>query len=208
MGPFPRGPLTSAQLLPFGATFEFETGRRHVLERMESPSVVLSKGSVSFSDPAFLRYETPRVVATLRPGEHPVLVGVFSFPAPGKPGERLRRAAVMALGDTTKVKRWRPIRIDGQPFFFGVDAGTGLVYDSAAYDTLVSTIEASDDEVFQTVIDEVVAPIRVPEEIAGLAFDCGMGDGAYPVYLGTDASGEPVAVAADLELHHHAKRVN
>ena len=150
------------------------------------PDLVLA---VSFSDPAFLRYETPRVLATLSPGSHPVEVGVFEFPKPDKPGELIRRAAVMSLGDTSSVRQWRPIRVEGRPFFFGVDAGTGLAYDSAAYDDLVTTIEASDEEVFQTVIDDVVAPIRAPVEVAGIAFDCGMGDGGYPVYVGADASG-------------------
>ena len=38
----------------------------------------------------------------------------------------------------------------------------------------------------------------------GVAFDCGVGDGAYPVYVGHDAAGQAVALAADLELLHHA----
>jgi hypothetical protein len=206
MGPFPSGSLTTAELLPYGATYEFEDGRRHVLQRRECTPVRLATGAVSFGDPAFLRYEEPVHVAVLPAGTHALEVGFFDFPRPGEPGERIQRAAVMAVGATARVRRWRPAEVGGRPFFFGVDAGTGLVYDSGAFDALVVHIEA-DDSLFETVMRDLVAPLAVGGAVAATAFDCGMGDGGYPVYVGRDASGRAVAVAADLELHHHAKRV-
>jgi Protein of unknown function (DUF4241) len=52
--------------------------------------------------------------------------------------------------------------------------------------------------------EQVVNP--VVDEAKGLnviMFDCGLGAGAYPVWLGRTAAGEPACFVADLELLSH-----
>ena len=50
--------------------------------------------------------------------------------------------------------------------------------------------------------DRIVQVSDGPDGLA-VVFDCGMGDGWYPVLVGKDQAGEASAVLLDLELIHH-----
>jgi hypothetical protein len=62
------------------------------------------------------------------------------------------------------------------------------------------------DPEFTTVLEETVLAGQLVVGHPGtgdrhaIAFDCAMGDGAYPVFLGRDGSGDLTEILIDLEL--------
>lgn len=201
MSPFPIGPLATADLLPYGRRYRADTGAVVVLERLAGPTLE-SSGALAFADPAFLRFfdEVPAARLT---GRVACELGVFRFPRPDGSSGRSVSPATFAVGDVGAVERWEDaLDAAGDRLAFNADAGTGIVF---AVEAKAGLDRLEEDEVgplFTRTHREGSVPVVLGGRTLGVMFGCGMGDGWYPLYLGHDAAGAVVAVAADLELHH------
>jgi hypothetical protein len=205
IGPFPTGPVDTSTLLPYGTRYSLDSGEVATLTRVAGP-VLEARGEVAFCDPGFFRYEQVWAVASFT-GSVACELGVVEFPAVGD-GRPVRRVATVAFGDVVAVDRWDDVvGPTGERHGFGVDAGTGALYDVAAKPALDGLEEDRIGPLFMRVMDDCVAVVEVDGRTAAVMFDCGVGDGWYPVYAGHDAGGRVVAVATDLELHHHLARL-
>ncbi|WP_392544755.1 DUF4241 domain-containing protein [Oryzobacter telluris] len=206
---FPEGPLDTASLLPYGGRYRTEDGRAVTLDRVAGPPLDAS-GEVAFADPGFFRYEEVAAVASFT-GPVACELGMFAFPATTVDGRDVaahRRAATVAFGDVAAVERWEDARdATGERLGFGADAGTGALYDVGSKKALDTLAEDVIGPLFREVIRVGFAAVVVDGRTAAVMFDCGVGDGWYPAYLGHDPQGSVVAVAADLELHHHLTRL-
>lgn len=207
---FPEGPLDTATLLPYGGRYRTEDGRVVSLDRVAGPSLDAG-GEVAFADPGFLRHEDATALASFT-GPVPCELGMFAFPATTVDGREVaarRAAATVAFGDVAAVGRWDDARDPaGERLGFGVDGGTGALYDVASKAALDRLGEDVIGPLFEEALRVGFATVEVDGRTAAVMFDCGMGDGWYPAYLGRDRAGRVVALAADLELHHHLTRLD
>jgi hypothetical protein len=207
---FPTGPLATADLLPYGTTYRTEDGVDVVLERVDGPPLD-ARGAVAFADPGAFGFEPASPVATFE-GPVPCELGMLALPpGPGStpgPGVPPRRAATAAFGRVADVVRWDDARDGfGRRLGFTADAGTGALYDVGSEPALEALGEDVIGPLFEQVIAVGSAAVPVEGRTAAVMFDCGMGDGSYPAYVGQDARAWVVAVAVDLELHHRLTRV-
>lgn len=92
-------------------------------------------------------------------------------------------------------------------FGFAVDSGQGCYLDLSTLPFLQrlqrdeSELDAARDRVMQ----DCRAELMDPQTGANIVlFDCGMGDGSYPTWIGRSASGEIACFATDLELLSHS----
>ncbi|GII56930.1 hypothetical protein Pth03_53190 [Planotetraspora thailandica] len=97
---------------------------------------------------------------------------------------------------------------EGEFFGFGVDSGQGRFLDVTALPLLRRFQDDARDE-WEGVRDDVMRDgwAEVTDAESGLnviLFDCGMGDGAYPTWIGRSADGEVVCFISDLELLSHS----
>lgn len=206
--PFPTGPLDTSTLLPYGTRYLTDTGAVITLDRVAGPALDAT-GDVAFADPGFIRFVDVATVAALS-GEVACELGLFAFPETVVDGRTVaanRRAATVAFGDVAAVAQWDAARTPaGTHLGFVVDAATGALYDVAAKPLLDEFGEERWTPLFEEVMATGSAAVRVDGRTAAVMFDCGVGDGWYPAYLGRDAGGRTVALAADLELHHRLSR--
>ena len=204
--PHPDRALATRELLPYGATYSFDQGSKRVnttLERLRGPLVDLPTGRVGVTDPGYLPPgETPPTVG-LAPGTYPTELAVLGF---HDQGTTTYRGCVAVLGDPGQGLVWRTLRDDvGEVVYLGVDDGMGCLFHAADLAALTDAVEPYDALVAR-ILDSPLAGIRIDGRTAAVVFDCGMGDGGYPTYVGYDHGGEAVAVAVDLELHHRGVR--
>jgi hypothetical protein len=146
----------------------------------------------------------------LAPGRYRVLLSMVDF---NRPRVRQRVAAVKVAIRGEFVASWemalRPGQVpsqlgEGEFFGFEVDSGQGCCLDVAALpvlhrlrEGLRRELDAAREDVLRygwSEITDAVSGLNV------ILFDCGMGDGAYPTWIGRSASGEPVCSISDLEL--------
>jgi hypothetical protein len=157
---------------------------------------------------------------TVPPGRYPVTVSLARFDEPGDPKvppQRRGTAARLTVRDEP-VANWQPaVRPDhdpsavraGQLDGFGVSRGTGAFLDASALAALSPLSELGSqgqdpemDELILEVMEKKVVNLVVDRaaDLNVIMFDCGLGAGAYPVWLGRTAAGEPACFVADLEL--------
>jgi hypothetical protein len=157
---------------------------------------------------------------TVPPGRYPVTVCLVRFDEPGDPkvAPQRRGAAARLTVRDEPVASWQPalrpghdpaaVRA-GQLDGFGVSYGTGAFLDASALAALGPLSELGPqgqdpamDEVILEVMDKQVVNLVVDRaaDLNVIMFDCGLGAGAYPVWLGRTAAGEPACFVADLEL--------
>lgn len=206
---FPEGPLDTATLLPYGTRYRSEQGGPFTLERVEGP-VLEARGDVALADPGFIRYEEVVPLASFS-GPLRCELGLFSFPSATVDAGTVpasHRAGTVAFGDVAAADRWEAARgSTGSWLGVGVDAATGALYDVAAKPQLDAWEMGQWNPLFDEVIRTGYAAVHLDGRVVAVMFDCGVGDGWYPAYLGRDPRGEVVALALDLELHHRMTRV-
>ncbi|WP_377644138.1 DUF4241 domain-containing protein [Oryzobacter terrae] len=206
---FPEGPLDPATLLPYGSRYRTEDGEVRTLERVEGP-VLDARGTVALADPGFIRYEEVVPLASFT-GPVRSELGLLSFPARTVDAGTVpasRRGATVAFGEVAAVDRWEAARgATGDWLGVGVDAATGALYDVSAKPALDRWEQAQWVPLFEEVIRSGFAEVRLDGRTVAVMFDCGVGDGWYPAYLGRDRSGAVSAVALDLELRHRLTRL-
>lgn len=151
-------------------------------------------------------------VIEVNPGRYPVDISVVHWDLsddPMTPAPVRRVAATVILLKDGDVSTWEFAFGHGNDLEeneilgFGVDSGKGCFIDALGLRFLMRLQQEGDqfDEIAETVMRDQFATLEEPHlGVNAIFFDCGMGDGFYPVWLGRNTHGDPVRVVADLEL--------
>lgn len=199
------GPGTSAETPD-------ETPAEYVLEPHPAGDVTLPTGQVVGCDPLVFAESDPYTV-TVPPGTYPLRAWVAVLQQNGDEWRRYVAALQLAVRDEPAV-RWEPALVKGDDVndleddaFFGypVDSGTGTLADAAALDALggwdYERIEAAfiPDETPQAPVPGGVYPAVTDEKTGAnvIVVSSGLGDGAYPTFIGYTASGEVASFVTD-----------
>ncbi|MFJ2028505.1 DUF4241 domain-containing protein [Streptosporangium sp. NPDC087985] len=150
----------------------------------------------------------------LSPGWYRVVLSMVDF---NKRGVRQRAAAAKVVIRDGPVVSWEmalrpgqnPSKIGEEEFFgFHVDSGQGCFLDITAL-SLLHRLQQDPRAELDGAREDVLhyGWAEITDTASGLniiLFDCGMGDGAYPTWIGRSTSGEPVCFISDLELLSHS----
>jgi hypothetical protein len=170
----------------------------HKVGRLRMPT-----GRLVVADPALLERQPP-FIEELAPGSYPVALSVLRWP--DDPDRALVAAARLAI-DHEPVSRWELALCAGQDprtladgafFGFGVDSGQACFADAAAAGEIAHLIQRG-WHVPGNLWAEHSAHIDLPAVAANaIVFSSGMGDGAYPTWIGRTAGGRTACFVADL----------
>lgn len=120
----------------------------------------------------------------------------------------LPEVTAVTLGDPGAAASWRPVRrAEGGDAWFDIDYGKGCVFDAALFEDVRTAVQ--DPAVLARLGEPdpaLVSRLEWEGRAVAVVFECGMGAGSYPLFLGVDAGDVPVAVMADLEVLQHAER--
>ena len=204
------------RLLTPGAAFPDasapDEGAEYVMESRPAGDVVLPTGQVVGCDP--LAFPEPEAyTVAVPPGTYPLRVWVAVLQQAGAEWDRHVAALQLVVRDEPAV-RWEPALVNGQDVselegdaFFGypVDAGTGTLADAVAITALgdwdYDRVEAAfiPAQVPDAPVPGGVFP-AVTDEATGanvMVVTSGLGDGAYPTFIGYAESGEVTSFVTD-----------
>ncbi|MEU8250032.1 DUF4241 domain-containing protein [Nonomuraea sp. NPDC048916] len=152
----------------------------------------------------------------LSPGRYRVVLSMADF---NTRGVRQRAAAAKVVIKDEPVVSWEmalrsgqdPSKLGEEEFFrFSVDSGQGCFLDVTALPLLHrlrngsrTELEAAREDVLRYGWAEITDS-NATSELNVILFDCGMGDGVYPTWIGRSARGEAVCFVSDLELLSHS----
>lgn len=170
---------------------------RGVLRHVAGPSFTVPDGeTLTWFDPLD---GVPQVISQIPAGRLSTFATAVEWPQ-GFP-EHLSGAAV-GVGDPNRVVAWDRASLDDRSRVFSTDRGMGCVVTSRHVPQVAEDLR--DMSRVRTALAAVgasmVHPLEVDGEVVGVAFDCGMGASSNVVHVGRDASGEIVALLADLDL--------
>ncbi len=152
---------------------------------------------------------------SVEPGSYLVELAIVHFEST-EPGVRPRAAAARVVILDEPVSTWEMALRPGQRleslgneeyFGFSVDSGQGCYLDMMTLPFLerlqdsAVQLEESRDEVLEKCYAEIVDPETGSNIIL---FDCGMGDGSYPTWIGRTDTGRIACFTTDLELLSHS----
>jgi hypothetical protein len=211
-----------------GVRYRFDEdigGGEAVIEVDDLDDLYLPTGRLVAADPFWVGIgDDAAYTVTVPPGRYHVEVS-FARSDPPDPDAlipRLGAAARLKIRDEPAAAWEMALRpgedvVDlGSDEFYGfdVDTGTGAFLDESAIAPLRRRVERIDrggpeaveeDEMTRAAIDGEAFNL-VLDQATGLnvvVFGCGMGDGAYPVWIGCNSSGDPTCFIADLEILSH-----
>lgn len=204
------------RLLTAGATVPDtsspDEGAEYALESHPAGDVVLPTGQVVGCDPLAFPDPDP-FTRTVEPGTYPLRVWVAVLRQDGAEWDRTVAALQLVIRDEPAA-RWEPALVKGQDpaelegdAFFGypVDAGAGTLADVAA----ITALGAWDyEQVEAAFIPEQTPDAPVPGGVFPAVTDkanganvvvvtSGLGDGAYPTFIGYTESGEVTSFVTD-----------
>jgi hypothetical protein len=212
MGADADGWLEPEDLLRDGARHQWPDGKESTLEVDEVCRLAAPTGQIAAIDPSWLFFpeDGDCVLAEVPPGDYPVILSIVHFPPTQRfpHGLRSLTAATVQVTDRPAVRWEWDQDADGRRLGIGVDTGTGCYYDVANRPVLEALQEHGDrvDQALHAVHTSRSRFLAVEDERAAqlVLFECGMGDGHYPVRIGRDARSTVVAVMLDLELLSHS----
>lgn len=202
-------------LLADGARHRWADGRMSTLSVETACALDLPTGRLTVQDPAWPinpDIDDSMVVAVVEPGTYEVVLSVVRRDAPAVEREPLNRVTAAAVRvKAAPVVSWVPARPDqdepSDALGFSVDGGVGCFADEANKEVLAH-LQTDPDQLFATMgrVGDQQRWVAVPDGVEAaqlVLFECGMGDGVYPVWIGRDADGDISLVLADLELLSH-----
>lgn len=200
-----------------GARFQWPSGDTLRIELCETAKLLLPTGRLVARDNSMCisesEDETQAFAHTVKEGGYAVVLAIARFETPSY-GARPRAAAAKVVISSAEVVSWELALRPGQRmadladdafFGFAVDSGQGCFLDHATLPYLrklqSNELDAARDRVMENCHAEVI-DTRTGANI--VLFDCGMGDGFYPTWIGLAAGGEIACFATDLELLSHS----
>lgn len=186
-----------------------------VREPWEAGTLRLPTGRVIAADPGFVNEDSEPFTVTVVPGEYPVSIGSATCEIEvGAGDDRVavvdeRVTAVRVLICNEPAVTWEMALLPGQDprmlpagefFGFGVDSGTAAFLDAEGRQALPARYPAVEEY-----FDDRPAGLAWWAEDPGsganmVAYNAGLGDGVYPVWIGRDAEGQVVSIVADMLL--------
>jgi hypothetical protein len=203
-----------------GTRYRWRDSPEGVIEVVDGGMLQLATGRLVACDPFWgsaIERQCDAFTVTVAPGRYPVtLSGVRWDPALHPrvlpPIPRVG-AAKLTIRDEPPVTWELALRPGEDPatlqpgefFGFGVDSGKGCFLDAsavAAMSRFTVTGSPEDFKLFRDLREWAVANVVVDRGLGlnAVLFDCGMGDGDYPTWIGRTPAGDPACFVADLEL--------
>lgn len=202
-----------------GTRYGWPDGTHSVIDVVVVGELKLPTGRLIAQDPGWGQHrEVTPFTVPIPPGRYPVTLSVSRWDqSPARriaSPLRLVNAAKLVVADEPAAS-WElalqpgqdPATLNEGHFFgFGVDTGTGCFMDAAASRHLY---QLRQDHYWEHAIRAVAehGGLDIPTadpDLNIIMFGCGMGDGAYPVWIGRSASHDAVCFLADLELLQHS----
>ncbi|GAB3848809.1 DUF4241 domain-containing protein [Dactylosporangium cerinum] len=195
--PRPFAPHGIGELFRPDAVVEVEDRRLGLSVHTAGP-LHLTSGRLVAADPSSLDFDAVPFTVLVPPGSYPVSVSLATF----VDDPRHSRVCAVRLDVTHQpVIRWEMALRDGQEplelgygefFGFGVDAGMACFVDADAAGRM--------QDVWRTLAGLVEPRYRTIDSGAMVAWSSGWGDGAYPTWIGYDATGSVACFVADMLL--------
>lgn len=200
------------RLLTVGTRY-VEDDVEYVIERHRLDDVVLPTGRIVGCDPLTCDDGTEAFTVAVPPGRYAVWAWVaLLFQDSGQEQQRRVAALEIEVGGGDAV-RWELALVAGQDpanlgddqfFGYGVDAGTGTLIDESAARLLASSEWERLEEIF---VEGPLPSAPVPGAVSAVLDEAsganvvsttsGWGDGAYPTFIGYDASGAVTSFVTD-----------
>ncbi|MFB4273174.1 DUF4241 domain-containing protein [Nonomuraea sp. GTA35] len=208
--PLPMRPRNLEALFTPGSRLVSDDGRVALItEPSHAGWLHLPTGSLIAADPYVLGDSGPFTV-TVAPGDYAVLIASMRWEGTNWEGET--PAAMVRILDKPTAS-WELALLPGQDvrlldadefFGFGVDAGMGCFLDASGRDEFEKLIEEWEEESDQEV-DLLASEVHAPQTGTNLiAYQSGLGDGSYPVWIGRNADGEVTSFVADMLILNDA----
>ncbi|OKK06732.1 hypothetical protein AMK26_12155 [Streptomyces sp. CB03234] len=204
-----------------GHSFPYESGETGTVSVAAGGELWLPSGRVVACDPFVClgTGDTEPFTAEVTPGRYAVEASVVTITVPGEPpsdSPHTRVAAARLVIKDTPTETWELALQPGQDlaelgddefFGYGVDAGTGCFYD-AACDGSFPACEGDEGPLWDAFDTTAWSPgphvITDPDTGHTIAaFTSGWGDGAYPTWVGRDASGDVTCFVTDFFVVPH-----
>ena len=182
--------------LPPGIT-AFPDSDYALTDDLQIGDVKLPTGRVIVGE--YLSDEEP-LAFTVAPGAYPAHATLARYP--DYPNDDVA-FLTLVLSESPTV-RWQPSGV------IGVDGGTTTVTSVEGRDEFLKAQETRSLELSEAIFDSMVAhdylatEWELTPETNLVQVSSGVGDGAYPIYVGFDAQGEPTRVVVDFSLVHLA----
>ena len=145
----------------------------------------------------------------VEPGSYPVSVAIT---CKNPPGPSRQAAAVKLLIRDEPVMAWEPAQPEGYPaavrrvYGFGVDSGTGCLVDMSALPALVDAAERR--TTLSEGVNDMIRQCWINVPLDGgrnlLVFNCPLGDGLYPTWIGRTAAGQVGCFVTHLGLLNYS----
>jgi Protein of unknown function (DUF4241) len=203
-----------------GIRYDWANGTHSVIDVQAAGVLKLPTGRLIAQDPGWGTHPAvePFTVG-VEPGHYPVTLSISHWdqsPTSGIPSPmRLVNAVKLTVRDEPAVFWDLALQpgqelaslADGQFFGFGVDSGTGCFMDASARDQLDRLV--TDQDLWKEATGDIGArgfsDISTDDpDLNIIVFECGMGDGSYPTWIGRATGGATVCFVADLELLQHS----
>lgn len=110
--------------------------------------------------------------------------------------------AAVGVGDPAAVAVWDTASPDDPLQSFSTDRGMGCLVLTRHQEQVAERLRHLPEAfaALAAVRESLVHPLDVDGQVVGVAFHCGMGASTNAVHVGRDASGQVVALLADLDL--------
>jgi hypothetical protein len=203
-----------------GTRYRWRDSPEGMIEVADGGMLDLATGRLVACDPFWgsaIERQCDAFTVTVAPSRYPVTLSRVRWDQPlhprVPPPVRRGAAAKLTIRDEPPVTWELALRPGEDPatlqpgefFGFGVDSGTGCFLDAsavAAMSRFTVTGSPQDFKLFRDLREWAVANVVVDRGLGlnAVFFDCGMGDGDYPTWIGRTAAGDPACFVADLEL--------
>lgn len=204
-----------------GTVFGWPDETTSYVDVISAGELSLPSGRVIVRDPASWLFDMSEElpVAEVHAGQYPVTLSISHKDKPLSPKIpppiRSVAAAQIVVSDV-QVTSWEIATPQGHDlaelgkdeiFGFGVDSGQGCFMDADGLGFLkeLQEEEVRLDRATEQILESRFAMVSDDAASANIViFQCGMGDGFYPVWLGRAADGSVARIVADLEVLDHS----
>jgi hypothetical protein len=210
----PPSPLQAPDMTGWfsdGARFQVPHGGNGTVRTRRVGPLRLPTGRLVAAEPSYSSDDFVAFSATVPPGRYPVTLAGFEWDGPS--GDWIGIAAARVEILDKPIVTWelatRPgqdVRLlaDNQFYGFGVDGGTGGLFDAQAAD--LALIQGYDENFYALLLDTGSTELTDDSsDVNVIVFVSAVGDGTYPSWIGRTATGEIACFVVDMELLRDAR---